>query len=308
MAHAFIIGCGDIGQRTAKLWMTQHGTVSALVRSVERSQPLTHLGITLVKGDLDDAASLAHLPLQNTLLFYFAPPPNNGATDSRLRTVLAAITPENRPIKIVYISTSGVYGDAQGGASVAGSRMLGATDCQGAWVSEDTPTHPRSERGARRLDAEVALQDWQRGTGVPVVILRVPGIYGPGRLPIERIKQGLPVVREEEAPYSNRIHADDLARICIAATQSSRPDETTQIYNVSDGNPSSMTDYFNKTADLLGLPRPPAVSMAEARTCFTAGMLSFIEESRRIDNRKMREELDVDLLYPTLESGLPTCR
>ena len=290
MTHAFIIGCGDIGQRTAKLWMAVNGKVSALVRSVERSEPLIHPGIALVKGDLDDAASLTHLPFKNTLLFYFAPPPNNGTTDPRLRSVLAAITAENTPIKIVYISTSGVYGD-----------------CQRAWITEDTPTHPRSERGARRLDAEMALQDWQHSTGVPVIILRVPGIYGPGRLPIDRIKQGLPVVREEEAPYSNRIHADDLARICIAAAQRSQPDETAQIYNVSDGNPSSMTDYFNKTANFLGLPQPPTVSMAEARTCFTAGMLSFLEESRRIDNRKMREELGVALLYPTLDIGLHAC-
>lgn len=290
MTHAFIIGYGDIGQRTAKLWMAQHDTVSALVRSVERAQPLTDLGITLVKGDLDDAASLAHLPLQNTLLFYFAPPPNNGAIDPRLRRILVTITAENRPVKIVYISTSGVYGD-----------------CQGAWVTEDTPTHPRSERGMRRLDAEMALQDWQHNTGIPVVILRVPGIYGPGRLPIDRIKQGLPVVREEEAPYSNRVHADDLARICVAAALDTHSGATAQIYNVSDGNPTSMTDYFNKTADLLGLPHPPAISMAEARMRLTSGMLSFIEESRRIDNHKMRKELDVDLLYPTLASGLPTC-
>lgn len=287
MANAFIIGCGDIGQRTAKLCMAQHGAVGALVRSMERAQPLDHLGIALIQGDLDEGASLAHLPLKNTLLFYFAPPPNHGTADPRLRNILTAITPENRPTKIVYISTTGVYGD-----------------CQGAWVTEDTPTHPRNERGMRRLDAEMALRHWQHGTNVPVVILRVPGIYGPGRLPIERIKQGLPVVREEEAPYSNRIHADDLARICIAAAQHGRAG---QVYNVSDGNPSSMTDYFNKTADLLNLPRPPAVSMAEARLCLTPGMLSFLEESRRIDNRKMHAELGVTLLYPTLDTGLPAC-
>ncbi len=320
MNHAFIIGYGDIGHRTAKLWLAQHGRVSALVRSLERAQPLSNPDTTLIKGDLDDAASLAHLPLKNTLLFYFAPPPDTGHTDTRLRTLLATITPENRPEKIVYISTSGVYGD-----------------CQGNWVTENTPTHPRSERGARRLDAETALQDWQHNTGVSVVILRVPGIYGPGRLPLKRIKQGTPVVREEEAPYSNRIHADDLARICIAAGRASAArgttprmeeverrleqprmptaaaaqcyhhGETVHVYNVSDGNPSSMTDYFNKTADLLGLPRPPAVSMAEARARLTPGMLSFIEESRRIDNRKMLEELGVELLYPTLDTGLPTC-
>lgn len=287
MANAFIIGCGDIGQRTAKLWMAQHGAVGALVRSIERARPLSHLGITLIQGNLDEGASLAHLPLKNTLLFYFAPPPNHGTIDPRLRNMLTAITPENRPTKIVYISTSGVYGDYQG-----------------AWVTEDTPTHPRNERGMRRLDAEMALRDWQRGTNVPVVILRVPGIYGPGRLPIERIKQGLPVVREEEAPYSNRIHEDDLARICVAAAQHGRAG---QVYNVSDGNPSSMTDYFNKTADLFGLPRPPTVSMAAARLCLTPGMLSFLEESRRIDNCKMRKELGVELLYPTLDAGLHNC-
>lgn len=290
MNHAFIIGYGDIGHRTAKLWLAQHGRASALVRSLERAQPLSNPDTTLIEGDLDDAASLAHLPLRNVLLFYFAPPPDTGRIDTRLRTLLATITPENRPEKVVYISTSGVYGD-----------------CQGHWVTESTPTHPRSERGARRLDAETALQDWQHNTGASVVILRVPGIYGPGRLPVKRIKQGTPVVREEEAPYSNRIHADDLARICIAAAQCYHHNETVHVYNVSDGNPSSMTDYFNKAADLLGLPRPPAVSMAEARTHLTPGMLSFIEESRRIDNRKMLEELGVELLYPTLDTGLSAC-
>ena len=287
MIHAFIIGCGDIGRRTATLWMAMNGRVSALVRSQTAGQSLQKTGIAPVSGDLDDATSLMHLPLKDTLLFYFAPPPNTGATDPRLRAALAAITPANQPAKIVYISTSAVYGD-----------------CQGDWVTEDTPTHPRSERGARRLDAENALQDWQRNTGVPVVILRVPGIYGPGRLPIDRIKQGVPVVREEEAPCSNRIHADDLARICIAAAQRGRAG---QVYNVSDGSPSTMTDYFNKTADLLGLPRPLAVSMAEARLHLTTRMLSFLEESRRIDNRKMREELGIELLYPTLDTGLPAC-
>jgi nucleoside-diphosphate-sugar epimerase len=204
-----------------------------------------------------------------------------------MRATLAAFTPSNWPARIVYISTTGVYGD-----------------CQGEWVTEETPTHPRSTRGARRLDAETALLDWHRTSGVPVVILRVPGIYGPGRLPLERITQGTPVVREEEAPYSNRIHADDLARVCVAAADRGRAGE---LYNISDGQPTTMTDYFYRIADALDLPRPPAVSMAEARKQLTPGMVSFLEESRRIDNRKMREKLGMELLYPNLESGLPTC-
>ncbi len=287
MNHAFIIGCGDIGQRVARLWQAAGGSVGALARSAGRAQSLVGSGITPISGDLDRPDSLHDLPVKNSVLFYFAPPPGDGQGDPRMRATLAALTPSNWPARIVYISTTGVYGD-----------------CQGAWVTEDTPANPRSARGARRLDAENALHDWHRTTGVPVVILRVPGIYGPGRLPVERIKQGAPVVRNEESPYSNRIHADDLARTCIAATEKGRAGA---IYNVSDGHPTSMTDYFYRVADLLGLPRPPAVSMAEARLSLTPGMLSFIEESRRIDNSKMREELGVELLYSGLESGLAAC-
>lgn len=287
MNHAFIIGCGDIGQRAAKLWQTAGGSVGALVRSIERARSLTEVNITPISGDLDRPDSLHDLPVKDSVLFYFAPPPGDGQGDPRMRATLSALTPSNWPARIVYISTTGVYGD-----------------CQGAWVTEETPANPRSARGARRLDAEDALHDWHRTTGVPVVILRVPGIYGPGRLPVERIKQGAPVVRNEESPYSNRIHADDLARTCIAAAKKGQADA---IYNVSDGHPTSMTDYFYRVADLLGLPRPPSVSMAEARQRLTPGMLSFIEESRRIDNRKMREELGVELLYSGLESGLAAC-
>lgn len=287
MNHVFIIGCGDIGRRVTKLWQAAGGSVSALARSAERAQSLADSGITPVSGDLDRPDSLHDLPVKNSVLFYFAPPPGDGQGDPRVRATLAALTPSNWPARIVYISTTGVYGD-----------------CQGAWVTEETPTHPRSARGARRLDAEIALFDWHRASGMPVVILRVPGIYGPGRLPLERITQGTPVVREEEAPYSNRIHADDLARVCIAAADRGRAGE---LYNISDGQPTTMTDYFYRIADALDLPRPPAVSMAEARKQLTPGMVSFLEESRRIDNRKMREELGVTLLYPKLESGLPAC-
>lgn len=287
MNHVFIIGCGDIGRRVAKLWQAAGGSVSALARSAERAQSLADSGITPVSGDLDRPDSLHDLPVKNSVLFYFAPPPGDGQGDPRVRATLAALTPSNWPTRIVYISTTGVYGD-----------------CQGAWVTEETPTHPRSTRGARRLDAETALLDWHRASGMPVVILRVPGIYGPGRLPLERIRQGTPVVREEEAPYSNRIHADDLARVCITAADRGRAGE---IYNISDGQPTTMTDYFYRIADALDLPHPPAVSMDEARQQLTPGMVSFLEESRRIDNRKMREELGVELLYPGLESGLAAC-
>lgn len=235
-------------------------------------------------GDLDRPLSLAGLPVADAIVFYLAPPPDTGSGDPRMRTFLGTLRPDGPPARIVYISTSGVYGDRQG-----------------AWVSEDTPPAPTTDRARRRLDAETALLDWHRSSGVPVVILRVGGIYGPGRLPLERLRRGEPVVREEEAPYTNRIHADDLAYVCILAAQRGRPGA---IYNVSDGKPTTMTDYFKKVADKYGLPRPPQISLAEARTRLSPAMLSYIEESRRLDTRRLREELGVELRYSNLAAGL----
>lgn len=220
------------------------------------------------------------------MLYYFAPPPGEGETDTRMENLLAALDVAALPARVIYLGTTGVYGD-----------------CAGAWITEEQPPAPHTSRGRRRLAAETALRAWGGAVGVPVVILRVPGIYGPGRLPVERLHRGSPVVREEESPFTNRIHADDLARVCAAAAERG----AAGVYNVSDGHPTTMTDYFNRVADLLGLPRPPVVSMEEARRTFSPAMLSYLEESRRLDNRKMREELGVELLYPDLDHGLPAC-
>jgi nucleoside-diphosphate-sugar epimerase len=155
------------------------------------------------------------------------------------------------------------------------------------------------------MAAEQVLEDWSQRTGVPVIILRVPGIYGPGRLPVERVRQGVPVLIPEESPYSNRIHADDLAAACVAA---SRRGQSGRAYNISDGHPTTMTDYFWRIADLHGLPRPPAISLAEACSVLTPAMLSFLEESKRLINRRMLDELRVKLQYPDLAQGLKHCR
>ena len=144
---------------------------------------------------------------------------------------------------------------------------------------------------------------WQAATGVPVVILRVPGIYGPGKLPLERLRKGLPLLREADSPYTNRIHVDDLIVTCRAAMERGRPGAA---YNVSDGQPSNMTDYFNRIADFTGLPRPPTISRDDIDQLSPA-MRGFMDESKRLSNRRLREELGVTLLYPTLEDGLAAC-
>ncbi|MEO5574015.1 MAG: SDR family oxidoreductase [Gammaproteobacteria bacterium] len=279
-----IIGCGDIGQRVAALHRQQGDSVSALARTVAGATHLQAQGIAVLAGDLDDPHTLSALPVSDALVYYFAPPPEAGMVDPRMANFIAALNLEHAPNRLVYLSTSGVYGD-----------------CQGAWVTEDTPPRPQTARAKARLAAEQTLTDWSKQQGADIVILRVGGIYGPGRLPVARIKEGLPVVRSEECPYTNRIHADDLARVCLVAAECGK---SGAIYNVCDGEPSTMTDYFNGVADRLGLSRPPAISLAEAQRVLTPGMLSYLNESRRMDNRRMREELDVTLLYPNLQAGL----
>jgi nucleoside-diphosphate-sugar epimerase len=284
---ALIVGCGDIGERVARLERSESRAVAGLVRSEKSARRLRDAGIQPIMADLDAPAFLNNLPVKNAVVYYFAPPPDKGVTDPRMEAFVSVLTPSNLPKRIVLISTTGVYGD-----------------CRGEWVTEDRTPKPQVDRARRRLAAETTLQRWSKTCGVPIVILRVPGIYGPGYLPEKRLRSGEPVLREDESPFSNRIHADDLARICIAAARHAHP---SLLYNVSDGHPTTMTDFFFRVADVLGIPRPPAVSMEEARRRLGEGMLSYLAESKRIDNRRMREELGVELMYPDLTAGLASC-
>ncbi|MEK9133502.1 MAG: SDR family oxidoreductase, partial [Pseudomonadota bacterium] len=261
-----IIGCGDIGERVARLERSEGRAVAGLVRSEKSARRLRAAGIQPITVDLDAPASLNNLPVKDAVVYYFAPPPDEGVTDPRMETFVSVMTPSNLPRRIVLISTTGVYGD-----------------CHGEWVTEDRPPNPQADRARRRLAAEITLRRWCEASGVPIVILRVPGIYGPGYLPEERLRSGEPVLREDESPFSNRIHADDLARICIAAARHVHPG---LVYNVSDGHPTSMTDFFYRVADVLGIPRPPAITREEARRRLGPGMLSYLAESKRIDNRR----------------------
>jgi nucleoside-diphosphate-sugar epimerase len=253
------------------------------VRNAESVQTLEHNGIPAGRCDLA-RDSLAALPFAGSRVFHLAPPPGNGVVDLHTRRLVAAFAHQAHPARVVYVSTTGVYGD-----------------CEGAWVDESWPARPAADRSRRRLDAEQTLRAWSRDSGGELVILRVAGIYGPGRLPLERIRRGLPLVRKEEAPYSNRIHADDLVEACVTAMERA---PTGALYNVCDGHPSTMTDYFFRVADAAGLPRPPVLSLADAQDQLSAGMMSYMRESRRLSNRRLLEELAVRLRFPTLEEGL----
>jgi nucleoside-diphosphate-sugar epimerase len=298
MKSAFIIGCGDVGERVAKLCEEKGTTTYGLIRSEKSVKRLQAHHIKPILGDLNQSDTLQRVfndyskSIKDADVYYLAPPPNKGTTDPYIHNFLAALSadmkPGNLPAKIVQISTTAVYGD-----------------CQGKWITEEQPVNPQTDRGLRRLDAENSLRDYSDKTGVPVVILRVGGIYGAGRLPIERLKKGLPILKEEVSPYTNRIHQDDLARICIAAAEDGRSDvSNVEIYNVSDGQPSTMSYYFKAVAKANGLPQPPEVTQAEAEKVMTAGMLSYLKESRRLDNKKMLEDLQITLRYKNLEEGL----
>lgn len=279
-----ILGCGYVGRRVAHEYLDRGARVLGVVRGEESRRALEADGIPALALDLgvDD---LARLPLAGCRVFHFAPPPPQGVEDWGTRRLAAAFARSGHPRRLVYISTTGVYGD-----------------CGGAWVDETWPARPSVDRARRRWDAEQALRQWSRVSGAELLILRVAGIYGPERLPLERIRQGLPLVREAEAPFSNRIHVDDLVQVCIAAMERGAAGS---VYNVCDGHPSTMTHYFFQIADAAGLPRPPVIPLAEVAGQLSAGMQSYMQESRRLSNRRIREELGVHLAYPTLAEGLP---
>jgi nucleoside-diphosphate-sugar epimerase len=278
LSPAFIVGFGDIGRRVAALWSGYGGEVAALVRT-----PGNRVDWQTVSGDLDYPETLGCISCPRAILFHFAPPPPAGSIDTRTIHLLEALD-EAPPRRIVYISTSGVYGD-----------------CQGDWVRESRPVCPENDRSRRRVDAEQQLAAFAQRHSLPLIVLRVPGIYGPGRLPLERLRRGEPVVCPEEAPWSNRIHAEDLAAIAVQAGKDNAP---AGIYNASDDQPTSMTDYLYQLADRVGLPRPDCISLAEARQIFSPRMQEYLGESRRLDNRRMKTVLGVRLRYPTLATGL----
>lgn len=278
---ALIAGCGDIGRRVVHALHRAGGEVTAILRDPQKAAAAQALGAVVRIEDLDRPQSAGDWPW----LFWFAPPPATGHGDTRLRNWLAVQC--GRIERLVYVSTSGVYGD-----------------CEGRWIDEAEPLKPQTDRARRRVDAEAALYDWSAHGGGEVVILRVPGIYGPGRLPLERLQRGMPVLRAGESPYSNRVHADDLAGAAILAAQRGRAG---QAYNIADGHPTTMADYFTRCARLLGLPEPEALGREEAQRRFTPAMWSFVEESKRLKIDRAREDLGFVPRYADLKSGLPGC-
>ena len=281
-----IVGCGDVGLRVAKA-LPEAVRVLALTSTPQRVQELRAQGITPLRGNLDQAQTLRRLAGLAQRVLHLAPPAGEGWADLRTRHLVQALRLRSPATALVYGSTSGVYGD-----------------CQGQRVAETRAVRPQTPRATRRVDAEQALRFLGHGLATRVSILRIPGIYGIDRVggtPRERLEKGTPVLCESDDVYTNHIQADDLARACIAALWRGRHQRTV---NVNDDSGLKMGDYFDLAADLYGLPRPRRVPRASAPGVMPLLLLSFMGESRRMDNQRLKLELRVALRYPTVVQGL----
>jgi len=279
MIRVLLIGCGDVALRTADL-LRGKARLCGLVRRPDDIARLRAHGVVPIVGDLDSLPTLSRLRTAPFAVLHFAPPPPDGRDDPRTQKLVAALArARSIPQRFVYISTSGVYGD-----------------CAGAQVDEMRPRRAQTPRARRRVAAEDLLRDWAKRYGVTLSILRAPGIYAATRLPLERLKQGTPALAHDVDVFTNHIHADDLARATVAALFHARPNRA---YNVTDDAEMKMGGWFDAVADAFHLPRPQRVSWEEAEQRIAPILLSFMSESRRLSNARMKRELRVRLRYPT---------
>jgi nucleoside-diphosphate-sugar epimerase len=287
MRRLLIVGCGDVALRAIPLLIKGY-RIFALVRNPVHCARLRAIGVTPILGNLDDNASLLRIAGLAGTVLHFAPPPNTGRQDTRTRNLLSALSQRTLPKRLIYISTSGVYGD-----------------CCGAWVSETHALNSASPRSQRRVDAERQIRGWARRNRVQAIILRVPGIYAADRLPLSRIRLGTPGIVAGEDSYTNHIHADDLANISVAALRYGKP---CRVYHACDDSHLKMGEYFDLVADVHRVPRVPRISRAEAQRAVPESLLSFMNESRRLTNQRMKGELKVRLRYPTVVDMLATIK
>jgi nucleoside-diphosphate-sugar epimerase len=291
LPRLLIVGCGDIGLRILPLLRGQlvddgrcgqaRYRIFALTTQASRCDALRAAGAIPIVGNLDQPHTLARLAGLAAQIIYLAPPPATGQIDTRSRHLAAVL---NRRCKLVYVSTSGVYGD-----------------CGGDEIDETRPVLPRNLRAVRRVDAEQVWRRWALRTGSTLSIVRVPGIYAGDRLPIERLKQGTPALQTEQDVYTNHIHALDLAKLVVRALGQGSPN---RIYHAVDDTEMKMGDYFDLVADHFNLPRPPRLPRLELEKQVSPMLLSFMSESRRMKNARIKHELGYRLLFPQVAAGL----
>jgi nucleoside-diphosphate-sugar epimerase len=275
-----VVGHGDVGRRLVAVLGARH-RVFATTRTADRIAALREQGVVPVLADLDEPATLGRLAGLAPVVVHLAPPQRAGPEDRRTRALLQALRGVST---LVYVSTTGVYGD-----------------CNGAVLDETRTVAPMNDRAQRRVDAERRLRLWALATGATVVIIRAPGIYAADRLPLARIVDGTPTLTAADDVRTNHIHADDLARIVAAAIHRGAQQ---RVYHAVDDTALSMSDWLDRVADAFRVPRPERMSREALADRVSPMRLSFMRESRRLTNRRLREELGIRLRYPTVDAGL----
>jgi nucleoside-diphosphate-sugar epimerase len=298
MKTVLIVGFGDTGERVARLLKGRYRVV-ALIRKPDKARQARRLGLQVVRGDLDRPQSLESLAVFGRLdglrICHFAPPPLSGLRDSRTRNLISALWPNGGRAKramlsrgqgqrLVYVSTSGVYGD-----------------CGGDWVDETRPLRPKTARAVRRVDAERTILKHTQLSGLRASVLRAPGIVSETRLPLDRLRRGTPALADEDDVWVNHIHAEDLARAAVAALARARRG---RLFNCVDDAPTKMAAYFDQVSQRAGLPAPPRISREEALRTLPSVLYSFMNESRRLSNARLKRELKFALLFPSIETLL----
>jgi nucleoside-diphosphate-sugar epimerase len=279
-----IVGSGDVARRILP-HLTGRYRVFALLRNAARAADWRRAGAQPLLADLDDASSLSRIAGLADVVLHLAPPPNIGDRDTRTKHLLAALGKgKSLPRCLIYVSTTGVYGD-----------------CGGAVIDETRRLRAESPRAGRRVDAEEALRTWGTRNDVRICILRAPGIYAADRLPLERLEKGLPALAAADDVFTNHIHANDLAKACVAAMRHGLANRS---YNVVDDSDLKMADYFDLVADAYALPHPPRLSRVAASAVLSPMQMSFMRESRRIVNRRIKQELKLHLAFPNVADGI----
>lgn len=287
----WIVGCGDSGLRLARRWRAVGGgEVLGLRRDVTAVDALSDPGIRGLPFDLDADSPLpdcATVSSAGAVLVWLAPPPRTGREDSRLRRHLPGLLERLQPQRLLLASTTGVYG--------------AGTDAD--WTTEDAPARPDTDRAHRRLDAEQGALAAAEYAGVAVARLRIAAIYGPGRLPVRRLRARQALSPEMAARLGNRIHVEDLVEaLFLAALQA--PDGA--VYNVADGHPAPFGDYLDACADALALPRLPRSDPGDDQAPPDPAA-DFMRGGRRIAAERIRRELGWVLRYPDYHRGIPPC-
>jgi nucleoside-diphosphate-sugar epimerase len=342
-ARVLIAGCGDVGLRCVPLLVRRAAAprVIALSSQPARAAELRAAGTTPLIGNLDERRSLRRLAGLASTVLHLAPPQKTGDDDSRTRALIAALSAPRRsvarettsavarqrawrgwfratfkssmaaaikmhakPIKSASIVPDRVWGAAARRARI---RLIYAStsgvygDCGGARIDETRPVRPDNARAKRRVSAETQLRAATRRGVLSASIMRIPGIYAGNRLPLARLQKGTPALAPADDVYTNHIHADDLAAILVLAIRRARPQ---RVVHASDDSDLRMGDYFDLVADKLGLPRAPRVSRKQAEAQLEPMMLSFMRESRRLQNTRLRDEMRYALRYPSIDDFL----